>query len=263
MRIVHSPREDSPVETNGNGQGNGGNGARAPMSVQLRDALLAYFEEHGVKPGDRVLSEPEIVDQFKVGRSTAREALKLLEHDGLVEVRPGLGRYLSSLSAASVARPVTRFESVSEMLRGLGYNAETLVLSVREDLPDELERAGLSIAADRTVVRVERLRSEGDAPLIYSVDTIIRDYIPGPIRHVDWGGSISRLLEDQGRRLTFSTARIRALNLPEDVATRYSLSGFDPWLLIAETAFSTAGEPVLYAEDYHRGDLFSFNVLRR
>lgn len=238
-------------------------GVREPMSVQVRDALMDYFADNGIKPGDRVLSEPEIVEHFKVGRSTAREALKLLEHDGLLEVRPGLGRYLTSLSAATVARPITRFESVSEMLSGLGYSARTLVLSVQEGMPDEVERAALAIDADRPVVRVERLRSEGEVPLLYSVDTLVLDHIPGPVKHVDWSGSISSLLHDQGRGLTFSTARIQALNLPPDVAARYSLSEFDPWLLITETAYSMTGEPVIYAKDYHRGDMFSFNVLRR
>ena len=243
--------------------GTNGSGTKEPMSVVLRDALVTYFEDHGVKPGDRVPSEPEIVEQFKVGRSTAREALKLLEHDGLVEVRAGLGRYLTSLSAAAVARPVTRFESVSHMLEGLGYSASTLVLSVKEDSANDAEQDALSIEPDRQVVRVERLRSERDVPLIYSLDTIIRDHLPGPVRHVDWSGSISTLMRDQGRDLVFSTARIQALNLPAETAQKYSLSEFDPWLLITETVFSTTGEPVLYAQDYHRGDLFSFNVLRR
>ncbi|NLE97460.1 MAG: winged helix-turn-helix transcriptional regulator, partial [Propionibacterium sp.] len=61
----------------------------------MRDALMEHFRTHGMRPGDRVPSEPEIVELFGVGRSTAREALKLLEHDGLVEVRPGLGRFLT------------------------------------------------------------------------------------------------------------------------------------------------------------------------
>jgi GntR family transcriptional regulator len=236
---------------------------RGLMSVQIRDALVAYFGEHGVKPGDRVLSEPEIVEQFKVGRSTAREALKLLEHDGIVEVRPGLGRFLTSLSAATVVRPITRFESVTAMLEGAGYAARTLVLAVEEGLPTEEEMAALSISVERAIVRVSRLRSEGDEPLLYSVDTIVRDSIPGPVKHIDWSGSLSTIMEDQGRKLSFSTARIQAVNMPEEITVRYSLEGLEPWLLISETAFSAAGEPVLYALDYHRGDLFAFNVLRR
>src|SRR5659263_14602 len=112
------------------------NGAERPlgrhglMSVHLRDALIERFGVEGMKPGDRVASEQEIVEQFGVGRSTAREALKLLEHDGLVEVRPGLGRFLTSLTAATVDRPITRFESSSQMLKGMGRHPRTLVLSV-------------------------------------------------------------------------------------------------------------------------------------
>lgn len=239
-------------------------GQHGLMSVHLRDALTEHFRAAGMKPGDRVLSEPEIVDQFKVGRSTAREALKLLEHDGLVEVRPGLGRFLTSLTAATVDRPITRFESSSAMLRGLGREPRTLVLSVVEGAPDDTERAALELTgADALVVRVTRLRSEGDEPLIYSEDTLVRDHIPGPVKHVDWTGSITALCRDQGRPLAFSTARIQAVNLPADTVERYSLGSYDPWLLITETVYSAAGEPVLFAKDYHRSDLFSFNVLRR
>jgi GntR family transcriptional regulator len=233
------------------------------MSVQVRDALIEYFRDHGTKPGDRILSEPEIVELFRVGRSTAREALKLLEHDGLVEVRPGLGRYLSSLFAATVDRPITRFESVSQMLAGMGYSFRTLTLAVEETTPTEVEAKALALPDDASVVRVTRLRSDRDEPLMYSVDTIARENLPGPIKHVDWNGSISSLMQAQGKELTFSTARIQAVSLPEGPAKRFALDGHDPWLLITETAFSTTGEPVLYAQDYHRGDMFSFNVLRR
>lgn len=238
-------------------------GGRGLMSVQVRDRLIAYFRENGTKPGDQILSEPEIVELFKVGRSTAREAVKLLEHEGLVEVRPGLGRFLTSLATATVDRPVTRFESVTDLLKSLGYNAQTLVLSAEEHEPDAVEREALQLTEGETVVRLVRLRSDGEEPLIFSIDTISRARIPGPIKYVDWSGSVSTFLRDQGYPLSFSAARLQAVNMPEDLKRRYSLEGHDPWFLITETAVTASGEPVLYAQDYHRGDTFSFNVLRR
>lgn len=239
-------------------------GQHGLMSIHLRDALIELLRAQGVKPGDRVPSEPEIVSQFKVGRSTAREALKMLEHDGLVEMRPGLGRFLTSLSAATVDRPITRFEATSKMLEGLGRAPQTLVVSVVEGPPDAAERVALGLSGgEAQVVRVTRLRSEDDEPLVFSEDTLVREHIPGPIKHVDWTASITTLCRDQGRELSFSTARIQAVNLPDDIARRCSLDSLDPWLLITETVYSKAGEPVLYAKDYHRGDLFAFNVLRR
>jgi GntR family transcriptional regulator len=239
------------------------NGGRELMSVQIRDQLISYFRQRNVQPGDQILSEPEIVDLFKVGRSTAREAVKLLEHEGLVEVRPGLGRVLTSLATATVDRPVTRFESVTEMLKGLGYRPQTLVLSVEEGLPGPAEQEALRVSASDKIVRLVRLRSQDDEPLILSIDTLIRDHIPGPVKHIDWSGSLSDFMRSQGRALSFSTARLQAVNMPAELSTRYALDGFDPWFLITETVITSSGEPVLYAQDYHRGDTFTFNVLRR
>lgn len=252
----------------GPGLGNGGGHApavhdRELMSVQVKNQLIAYFAEHDVRPGDQILSEPEIVELFKVGRSTAREAVKLLEHEGLVEVRPGRGRFLTSLAAATVERPITRFESVTDMLRGLGYQAQTMVLAVEETTPDAVEQAALRLSDDDRVVRITRLRSDGDEPLVFSIATVIRDHIPGAVKHVDWSGSLTETYTRLGRPLSFSTARLEAVDLPSEVRKQYSLDDYDPWLLITETVITTAGEPVLFAKDYHRGDLFAFNVLRR
>jgi GntR family transcriptional regulator len=236
---------------------------RELMSVHVRNQLMDHFRTHDIRPGDQILSEPEIVELFKVGRSTAREAVKLLEHEGMVEVRPGRGRFLTSLAAATVERPITRFESVTEMLRGLGYEPLTLVLSVEEGPPTEAEQVALKLSADASVVRVARLRSDGEEPLVLSVSTLIREHIPGPVKHLNWGGSLVEIFTQIGRPLAFATARFQAVNLPEDLRTRFSLDGHDPWLLITETAITATGEPALYAMDYHRGDLFAFNVLRR
>lgn len=234
-----------------------------PMSARVRDQLIELFRSRRLGPGDRVPSEAEIAELCGVGRSTAREALKLLEQDGLVLVERGRGRFLSSLSALHIERPITRFESTTSMLDALGFEASTLVLSVTEDKPTDSEREALDLGADGSVIRLERLRSRGDEPLVYSVDTIPRDCIPGPVKHVNWAGSITDLLAAHGHLMVSSAARLQAVDLPQDAQDRYQLAGFGPWLLITETAVTTAGTHILYAQGYHRGSLFAFNVLRR
>ena len=43
------------------------------------------------KPGDKLPSEPELMAEFGVGRSTIREAVRILANTGLVTVRQGSG----------------------------------------------------------------------------------------------------------------------------------------------------------------------------
>ncbi|MER6138711.1 GntR family transcriptional regulator [Streptomyces sparsogenes] len=237
--------------------------ATRPMSTQVRDRLVELFRSRGLAPGDQLPSEAEIAELCGVGRSTAREALKLLEQEGMVVAERGRGRFMSPLGALKVERPITRFESISTMLEALGYQARTVVLSVAEQTPTDTVREALGLADGDTVIRLERLRSDGDDPLVYSVASIVRHAIPGPVRHLDWSGSLSDLLAAHGHPPVSSAARLSAVELPEDVQRRYSLGGFGPWLLISETVITPAGRPVLHAEDYHRGDAFAFNVLRR
>lgn len=53
--------------------------------AQIRDAILSGQ----IKPGDRLASEKELMEQFEVSKATMREALRVLEVLGLIEVRKG------------------------------------------------------------------------------------------------------------------------------------------------------------------------------
>lgn len=48
--------------------------------------------------GDRLPSEPELMRQLGVGRTTVREAIRVLAHTGHLEVRQGSGTFVTSLT---------------------------------------------------------------------------------------------------------------------------------------------------------------------
>ena len=54
---------------------------------QIRNSILTGE----LKPGDKLASEKELVDQFKVSKSSMREALRALEVLGLIDTRKGIG----------------------------------------------------------------------------------------------------------------------------------------------------------------------------
>jgi len=54
---------------------------------QIRDAIL----KGEFKPGDRLASERELIDQFQVSKASMREALRVLEGMGLIETKKGTG----------------------------------------------------------------------------------------------------------------------------------------------------------------------------
>lgn len=54
---------------------------------QIQEAIL----DGKLKPGDTLPSERELKEQFQTSRGTLREALRVLEQKGLVEIRLGVG----------------------------------------------------------------------------------------------------------------------------------------------------------------------------
>ncbi len=59
---------------------------RVPLRDQVREALQERIAQGTLRPGDRVF-EQDIADEFGISRVPVREAIRMLQSDGLVEVR--------------------------------------------------------------------------------------------------------------------------------------------------------------------------------
>ncbi len=237
---------------------------RRSIVLQLRDELRDVIATEGLKPGDQLPPEAEIAARFGVARGTVREAFKLLEQGGLIDVRHGSGRFVSAIGGLKVERPVTDFESVTEMLTALGYRPWNKILSVDvvPATPDEADALGLAAASD--VVRLRRLRMHGQKTLIYEIDTFSAGLLEErSLAAEDFSGSLNKWLEAKGHPPVSSVAQIRAVELPVDLTREPGVDAAKPWLLITERCVDPRGVPVLYSQDYHRGDVFSFHVLRQ
>jgi len=65
-------------------------GERRPkLSLEVARQIVEAMRAEGMGPGDRYLPEAEAMRRHGVGRGTYREALRFLEHQGLIVMRPG------------------------------------------------------------------------------------------------------------------------------------------------------------------------------
>ena len=80
---------------------------------QVEDALV----RGDLRPGQRLPSERELVSQFEVSRSTVREALRVLESNGVVRSRPGdpNGPEVLPFSSGALRKQMVRLARVDEV----------------------------------------------------------------------------------------------------------------------------------------------------
>lgn len=67
---------------------------RGSLVASTIDILRSKVQDGGWRVGDRIPAEAELAEALKVGRNTVREAVKVLSHSGMLEVRQGDGTYV-------------------------------------------------------------------------------------------------------------------------------------------------------------------------
>jgi DNA-binding FadR family transcriptional regulator len=94
---------------------------RPVQPVRAYERIVEQVEEAlacgELKPGQRLPSERELVTQFAVSRSTVREALRVLESNGVVRSRPGdpNGPEVLAFSNDGLAKQMTRLARVDQL----------------------------------------------------------------------------------------------------------------------------------------------------
>lgn len=67
-----------------------------PPWRQIADRLSDAITSGAYSPGEKLPSEKNLCDTYKVARMTARKALEHLRDTGVVESRPGIGWFVKA-----------------------------------------------------------------------------------------------------------------------------------------------------------------------
>jgi len=113
-------------------------------SLLLARDIVQTMYDSGMQPGDRYLSEAEGIRRHGVGRGTYREALRFLEHHGVIVMRsgPGGGPEISQPGAAHLA------STIALLLQFAGASLQT-ILDARVALePGMAELAAMNATPD-------------------------------------------------------------------------------------------------------------------
>jgi GntR family transcriptional repressor for pyruvate dehydrogenase complex len=70
--------------------------SRVPIVQQVVNSMKDYVASDGIEVGQKLPTEKEWCENLSVGRGTVREAFRILEARGLVEIKPGRGAFLVS-----------------------------------------------------------------------------------------------------------------------------------------------------------------------
>ena len=77
-----------------------------------------------------------LAKKFNVSRSTLREAIKMLQKEGLLISKNGVGTYVNN-KLNYIENPLNRLQSTGQMIRNVGYEAGETDIKIYQMNPEE------------------------------------------------------------------------------------------------------------------------------
>ncbi|MBD3007090.1 GntR family transcriptional regulator [Streptomyces sp. 5-10] len=231
---------------------------------QIADALREAIDKGRFREGDKLPSETELVDHFGVSRMTVRNALSLLQQEGLAVSEHGKGvfvrprppvRRLASDRFARRHRDQGKAAFTVEA-EAAGSRPEVDSLEVKEERPSPDISARLG-SPRKVLARRRRYLLDGRPvefatsylPLDLARNTPIAQPNPGP-------GGIYARLEEMGHRLDHFDEEIRArMPSPAEVRTLQLASGV-PVIHLVRTAYDGEGRAVEVCDTVMAADAY-------
>lgn len=126
---------------------------RAPLYEAILERLREYAKAAGLSRGDRLPSERDLAEQLGTSRASVKQALVVLEVQGLVETRHGGGTFLlqNELSTESVEELLDRQARLPHVMEArAGLECQLAELAAQRRTEDDLleMEAALRLMAD-------------------------------------------------------------------------------------------------------------------
>ena len=213
-------------------------------------------------PGDRLPTEDELVLQFGVSKITIRNALSLLEADGLINRIRGKGTFVS--------------ENVPEIKQSVHTNLNQMVDRMKSSHTKPLEVKTISVAEGRApkdicaffqlsnndkISRIRRLETHNK--VIYFYENYMLPELGKHITKKDMAEkkSIQKILHKKiGLTVTKGEMFLQAVPAEPDISQLLECQSFEPLIHVQTFFWSEPGQPFEIVNRYLRACYFKYKV---
>jgi GntR family transcriptional regulator len=220
---------------------------------QLQDLVATTL-----RPGDALLGERQLEEQFGVSRITVRRAISDLVQDGALVRIKGKGTFVSH----GLVRSTLHLASFNEDMRAAGFEPSTRVIDASTAEPPAAAAEHLGLAAGAAAYQVRRLRLANGAPVSVDESWLPPPLLPGLLSE-DLTGSLYRVLAASGHPVQHVEQTVEAAAAPEETAALLDIQPGAPVLLFRRRSFTgqeDPGTPIEYSISTYRSDRYQLSM---
>jgi GntR family transcriptional regulator len=229
-----------------------------PLYARLESQIASAIADGHYPVESRLPAEDDLVERFNVSRTTVRKAIQNLADRGLVEIKRGVGTFVS---LPKVTQELTELTGFVEDMEALGHTPTARLIDWIVVAADESVARQLALTTGTRVMKIRRVRlangvamsfDETYLPLEIGEKIVTHDLVTEPI--------FALLEQRYGIPLVEAEYRLEAVSADPDVAAALDVATGSPIFLIERTSYSADNTPIDYEKLHYRGDLIRFTT---
>jgi len=235
---------------------------------QLQEALRRELASGRYRPGDRIPSERVLCETYGVSRTTVRQTVNDLVHEGRLVRVPAKGTFVP---LRKIEQDLARVSWFSETVKAAGRAPNLRLLTATRIPAEEAVRLALELSPDDEVVRLDLIgRADGEPLVRYRIHLPppLGDSAVAALRQAQKEDAVSfrfllqHLRDAHGLRVARVVQSLEAAAADDSAAAALGLRRGSAVMASTRTVFTDADEPVEYDEIVFRGDRYRFTVRR-
>lgn len=229
-----------------------------PASTQLAETLKAQIVAQQLPRGGRLPSERELIEHSGLSRVTVRAAVGMLERQGWLIRRQGLGTFVADPVKQELSSGV---RTITEVLLSSGVTPQVEVLSHSTCAAPQFVAEALGLAE---VLCIRRLFRAGEEPL-----ALVTAYLPPWVGHAvepllssaaDTETTYTMWEQRLGIQIARATHEIHAGAVAAEVAEALGLQQDSPVLVLERTSYDKDDKPLEVVVFHYRPERYRFSV---
>ncbi|NJC73413.1 GntR family transcriptional regulator [Planosporangium thailandense] len=229
-----------------------------PFYSQLREILLDRLANEWMT-GDKLPSEADLCEYYQVSRTTVRQAVDQLAHEGLIVKVKGVGAFVADrkVDATFVQRAAGFYDEMVQQ----GRDITSRVLAQRVVPASVREAAQLEIPIGADVVQFDRVRYVDDEPAQIVYTRLPGARFPGFVDIDMTDRSLYQVLAERyGCRPATGRRRVEARGADTTEASLLDVPEGSPVLVMQSLTRDTDQQPFEWFVAVYRGDRFQFDI---
>jgi GntR family transcriptional regulator len=231
----------------------------------LTDQVKAHIKEQIVNDefeDGRIPPEAALAEDLGVSRTTVRDALGKLEHEGAIYRKQGAGTFVNEAGLQIKSR-LEEIWSYEQVLEDHGYTPAVKVLTDEVLTVNDDTAEALHLDKGTDVLVIEKVFLENRTPVVLTRNRIPAALLEDADRKHDAMPIYEFLEEYCDRRLSYYVSEIVPIAFDTDQAKKLGVKKGTLGLSFVEVGFDQNNEPVVHATSYFRDDLLRFRLIRR